>query len=78
MKILIVEDEPKLAGFIEKGLRQENYLTDKAFNGIEAEEMALINEYDLILKKLLTRDEAKSREYHDKRWNEYHKLLGIN
>jgi 2'-5' RNA ligase len=38
----------------------------------------IINEYDLILKKMLTRDQAKSRKYHDKRWNEYHKLLGIN
>jgi 2'-5' RNA ligase len=38
----------------------------------------IINEYDLILKKMLERDEARSREYHDKRWNEYHKLLGIN
>jgi len=38
----------------------------------------IINEYDLILKEMLTREEVFRREYHDKRWNEYHKLLGIN
>ncbi len=47
--ILIVEDEEKLARFIELELTHEGYRTDKAANGREALEMALEGEYDLVL-----------------------------
>ena len=36
MKILLVEDDRKVAGFIEQGLREEGYVVDLARDGDEA------------------------------------------
>ena len=49
MKILLVEDDRKVAGFIEQGLREEGYLVDIARDGDEATTMAHVNDYDAIL-----------------------------
>ena len=49
MKILIVEDDRKVAGFIEQGLKEEGYIVDVAPDGDEATMLAHVYEYDLIL-----------------------------
>jgi DNA-binding response OmpR family regulator len=49
MKILLVEDDRKVAGFIEQGLREEGYVVDVARDGDEATTMAHVNDYDVIL-----------------------------
>ncbi len=49
MRILVVEDEPGISNFIRDGLREESYAVDVAENGKEGLELALINNYDLIL-----------------------------
>ena len=49
MKILVVEDDLKVAGFIEHGLKEEGYLVDVAHDGDEATMLAHVNEYDVIL-----------------------------
>ena len=49
MKILVVEDDRKVAGFIEQGLREEGYVVDLARDGDEATTMAHVNDYDAIL-----------------------------
>jgi DNA-binding response OmpR family regulator len=49
MKILLVEDDRKVAGFIEQGLREEGYVVDIARDGDEATTMAHVNDYDVIL-----------------------------
>lgn len=49
MRILVVEDDRKVAGFIELGLREEGYSVDLARDGEEATMLAHGNEYDLIL-----------------------------
>jgi two-component system, OmpR family, copper resistance phosphate regulon response regulator CusR len=49
MKILVVEDEPKLAAALVKGLKAESYLVDVAYDGNAAIELALVNDYDIIL-----------------------------
>jgi DNA-binding response OmpR family regulator len=49
MKILLVEDDRKVAGFIEQGLREEGYIVDLARDGDEATTMAHVNDYDAIL-----------------------------
>ena len=49
MKILLVEDDRKVAGFIEHGLREEGYAVDLALDGDEATMMAHVNDYDVIL-----------------------------
>ena len=48
-EILIVEDEEKLARFIELELKHEGYTIDKAFDGRTALDKALEKDYDLIL-----------------------------
>lgn len=52
-RILIVEDEEKLARFTELELLHEGYETDKAFDGRSALEKALADNYDLILLDIM-------------------------
>ena len=49
MKILVVEDDRKVAGFIEQGLREEGYAVDVAPDGEEATMLAHVNDYDVML-----------------------------
>ncbi|MDP9144013.1 MAG: response regulator transcription factor [Actinomycetota bacterium] len=49
MKILIVEDDRKVAGFIEQGLKEEGYTVDVAPDGEEATILAHVYQYDMIL-----------------------------
>ena len=49
MKILVVEDDRKVAGFIEQGLKEEGYVVDVAADGDEATMLAHVYEYDIIL-----------------------------
>lgn len=53
MKILVVEDEKKLSGFIEKGLKQAGYMTTVCDNGTAALQKAAEDGYDLILLDLM-------------------------
>jgi DNA-binding response OmpR family regulator len=53
MKILVVEDDRKVAGFIEQGLREEGYAVDVARDGDEGLMMAHVNAYDAILLDLM-------------------------
>ncbi len=49
MKILVVEDEQRVAQFIQKGLKEEGHAVDVAHDGEEGEYLGEINEYDLII-----------------------------
>jgi DNA-binding response OmpR family regulator len=49
MKILIVEDEKKMASFLERGLKEEGYTVDIAEDGEKGWEYAVSNEYDLLI-----------------------------
>lgn len=49
MKILVVEDEHKIANSIKKGLEQERFVVDVAYDGIEGYDFASSEEYDLII-----------------------------
>jgi DNA-binding response OmpR family regulator len=49
MRILVVEDEVKIAKSLEKGLSSEGYVVDVAFDGDAAETLAAANSYDLVL-----------------------------
>jgi two-component system, OmpR family, response regulator len=53
MRVLIVEDEPKMAGLIRRGLREEGYAADVAGRGEEALWMAGATEYDAIVLDVL-------------------------
>lgn len=49
MRILLVEDEPKVASFIARGLKSESYTVDTAGDGVEAEHLATTEPYDMIV-----------------------------
>ena len=49
MKVLVVEDDRKVAGFIEQGLKEEGHVVDVAADGDEATMLAHVYDYDLIL-----------------------------
>src|SRR2546422_9470066 len=55
MKILVVEDDRKVAGFIEQGLREEGYAVDVAPDGAEATMLAHVYEYDLLVLDVMLR-----------------------
>ncbi|HYQ87920.1 MAG TPA: heavy metal response regulator transcription factor [Bacteroidota bacterium] len=49
MKILVVEDEKKVAKFLKQGLEEERYAVDVASDGLQGESLALSGDYDLII-----------------------------
>jgi two-component system, OmpR family, copper resistance phosphate regulon response regulator CusR len=49
MRILIVEDEPKTAAYVRKGLTEHGYVVDVADNGTEGLHLATSFNYDLVL-----------------------------
>jgi len=53
MRILVIEDEKKVANFIKKGLEEEHYAVDTAYDGEVGLFMAEVNEYDLIVLDLM-------------------------
>jgi two-component system, OmpR family, response regulator len=53
MKILVIEDEAKLAGFICAGLNQAGHICDQMADGTKGLEAAMVNAYDLILLDLM-------------------------
>lgn len=53
MRILVIEDEKKVASFIQRGLKEEKYAVDVVFNGDDALYLADINTYDLIILDIM-------------------------
>jgi two-component system, OmpR family, response regulator len=53
MKILVVEDEWRIAQAMKKGLEQERYVVDTAGTGTEGLDLAMTDDYDLILLDLM-------------------------
>lgn len=53
MRLLVVEDEPKLAQFIHRGLSEESFVVDIARDGEEALERASRTTYDLVILDLM-------------------------
>lgn len=53
MRILVIEDEKKVASFIKKGLEEEYFSVDVAYNGKEGLDFATREEYDLLLLDIM-------------------------
>ncbi len=53
MRILVVEDEKKVADFIQKGLEEEHYAVDTAYDGETGLYLTEVNDYDLIILDLM-------------------------
>jgi len=53
VRVLVVEDESKIAGFIKRGLKEEGYSVDIASDGEEGYFLASTQDYDLIVLDLM-------------------------
>ena len=53
MRILVVEDEHRIANSIKKGLEQERYAVDVAYTGIDGFDLASTEDYDLVILDLM-------------------------
>lgn len=53
MRLLLVEDDPRIARFVAKGLREQAYAVDVVANGDDALYESAINSYDLIILDVL-------------------------
>jgi DNA-binding response OmpR family regulator len=53
VRILVVEDDRKVGGFLQKGLREEQYAVDLARDGEEASDLASATDYDVIILDVL-------------------------
>ena len=53
MRILVIEDEVKIAQFIKRGLKEEGYAVDVANDGEQGHFMLSSNEYDAIILDLM-------------------------
>ena len=53
MRILLVEDETRVAGFLAKGLREQTYAVDWARDGEQGLHLAAVNTYDLVILDIM-------------------------
>jgi len=53
MRILVVEDDKKVAGFIKKGLEEETYAVDVAYDGEDGLHFGSEGQYDLIILDIM-------------------------
>ncbi|QKK07635.1 MAG: response regulator transcription factor [Planctomycetota bacterium] len=56
MRILVIEDNPKMAAGIERGLRENGYAVDVSHSGFEGEDLAASGNYDAIILDLMLPD----------------------
>jgi DNA-binding response OmpR family regulator len=49
MKVLLVEDDPKISSFIKIGLESNHYTVDAAYDGIMGEKLAVSKNYEVII-----------------------------
>jgi len=53
MRLLVIEDERKVADFVARGLRAERFAVDVAYDGASGWDMASVCDYDLIILDLM-------------------------
>ncbi len=53
MRVLVIEDEHKIANAIQKGLEHEAYAVDVVYDGIEGHDMAVVEKYDVIILDIM-------------------------
>ena len=53
MRLLVVEDDKKIASFVSRGLKEAGYVVDKAERGDDAFQLALHNHYDVAIVDLM-------------------------
>ncbi len=53
MKILLIEDDPKITAFLKKGLEEEYFCVDSVANGDDGIYLASVNSYDVIILDIM-------------------------
>ncbi|WP_207434348.1 response regulator transcription factor [Sabulibacter ruber] len=53
MKVLVIEDEPNVAAFIKRGLQEQTFEVEVAYDGITGKRLALQNEYQVIVMDII-------------------------
>lgn len=53
LKVLVVEDEPKVSAFIKSGLEENNFIVDVAYDGTMGERLALSNTYNIVILDII-------------------------
>ena len=53
MRVLVVDDDRRLCNVVRRGLVEEAYAVDVAYDGEEGEYMAEVNPYDLIILDIM-------------------------
>lgn len=53
MKILVVEDDQRVAELIQRGLHEHGFIPTVAYDGLSGKKLALNNEYDLIITDII-------------------------
>lgn len=56
MRVLVIEDNPKMAAAVQKGLQEHGFAADTSHTGCEGEDLAASGIYDLILLDLMLPD----------------------
>jgi DNA-binding response OmpR family regulator len=56
VRVLIIEDSPKMAEALQRGLREHGYAADVCHTGFEGEDLAAAGKYDLVLLDLMLPD----------------------
>ncbi len=56
MRILIIEDNPKMAAAIQKGLQANGFAADVSHTGFDGEDLAAVEPYDVVLLDLMLPD----------------------
>lgn len=56
MRILVIEDNPRMATGIQRGLRENGYAADVCPSGFEGEDLAAGSEYDAVILDLMLPD----------------------
>jgi heavy metal response regulator len=57
MRVLVVEDNPKMSGFIRRGLAEQGYAVDVARSGHEGEDLAVEAPFDVIILDVMLPDQ---------------------
>ena len=70
MRILVVEDDKKVASFLERGLREDGYAVDVAFEGTEGALRAHVHDYDLLILDVMLPGKSGYEIVHDLRKEE--------
>lgn len=53
MRVLVIEDDPKIASFLEKGLKEAGFAVDVASDGVEGLHLATYEPYDAAIVDLM-------------------------